>query len=303
MSNKPPAGTQKTKVQRHTLESNGDLNVATENLDETTSMLLESYKTYNGRQYLNGVDLNYILPSDELEFSRSTLSHILRKHLWNNFRSPINEKLNIGHWVMDMGSEYPSSTFIGIDIDSSNFPSHDRCPSNVCFLTCNAIHGVPFPPNTFDFVNVSMMWCAFSEPQWIQLIKDLVRVLKYDGWIEFLNPNTCSDNPGKVEQLLFESASKVCLETKGVNIAIYKMIPKYLEAMDELDEITCLSMNYPSLENIKRAYESIAFLPKYIGKSKEDFDKLLIEFYNEVNESNPTWSFHRQFAKKVHNID
>ncbi|CAG8557393.1 20088_t:CDS:2, partial [Racocetra fulgida] len=198
-----------------------------------------------------------------------------------------------------MGLEFPSSTFIGIDIDSSNFPPLDRCPSNVCFLTCNAAHGIPFPPDTFDFVHISMMWCAFSESQWLNLIKDLVRVLKYDGWIEFVNPNPCSRNPGKAEQLLFES---------GVDISIYEMIPKYLEAVDELDEINCLSIDYPVgehfdcfgkfVKNIKRVYESIVFLPKYMGMSSEEFNDLLNEFCKEVNENKPSFDIHRQFAKK-----
>ncbi|CAG8516728.1 664_t:CDS:2 [Racocetra persica] len=325
MSNKSknsPTGIQKKKVRRHTLGRIDDFNVETKDLDEVTSLLLDSYKTYNGRQYLNAVDFNYILPSDKLEFARLTLSHILKKHLWKgNFCSPIKEKLNMGatvidigcgggFWLMEMGLEYPSSTFIGIDIDSSNFPSHDRCPSNVCFLTCNAAHGIPFPPDTFDFVHISMMWCAFSEPQWLKLIKDLIRVLKYEGWIEFVNPNLRSRNPGKAEQLIFESASKACLETKSVNISIYEMIPKYLEAMDELDEINCLSIDFPvgeqfgcfgkfALENIKRVYESIVFLPKYMGMSSEEFNDLLNEFCKEVNENIPPFDIHRHFAKKV----
>ncbi|CAG8473520.1 20435_t:CDS:2 [Dentiscutata erythropus] len=311
--------TPKKKVRKLTLERTDDPNLATIDLDEVTSLLLNSHQTYNGRQYLNGVDFHYVLPSDKPEFARLTMSYILRKHLWKkNFCSPIEQKLNMGAtiidigcggglWVIDMGLEYPSSTFIGIDVDASNFPSRDKYPSNVCFLTCNVTHGVPFPPNIFDFAHISMMWCAFSEPQWISLIKELVRVLKYDGWIEFVNPNPCSKNPGKVEKLLFESA---CMEIKGVNISIYETIPKYLEAVDELDEINCATIDYPvgdlygcfgkyALENVKRVYESLGFLPKHMEISNEEYNNLLNKLSKEANENKSVWEIYRCFAKKV----
>lgn len=314
--------TPKKKVRKLTLERTDDTNLATTDLDEVTSLLLNSHKTCNGRQYLSDIDFHYVLPSDKLEFTRLTMSYILRKHLWKkNFCSPINEKLNMGAtildigcggglWVIDMGLEYPSSTFIGIDIDPSNFPSRDRYPSNVCFLTCNVTHGVPFPQNTFDFIYISFMWCAFTEPQWLSLINDLVRVLKYDGWIEFVLPDLCSKNPGKVEKSLFKSVSKACLEIKGVNISIYKTIPKYLEVIDELDEINCATIEYPvgdwfgcfgnyAWENIKRIYESFVFLPKHMGISNEEYDNLLNEFSKEVHENKPFYEIYRYFAKKI----
>ncbi|CAG8778533.1 20346_t:CDS:2, partial [Dentiscutata erythropus] len=212
-----------------------------------------------------------------------------------------------GLWVIDMGLEYPSSLFIGIDIDPSNFPSSDQCPSNVCFITCNAIYGIPFPQNTFDFVNMSMMWGAFSEDQWIIVIKELVRVLKQGGWVELTEPNSTPKNCGKIQLWLSEASSQ---EIRGVRVDIHKMLPKYIEAIDELEDLNCINVDYPigewsgcfgkySLENFRRIYQSMLFLPKYMGLSKEEYNNLLDDYVKEANENKGSFSIFKCFAKKV----
>ncbi|KAF0498518.1 S-adenosyl-L-methionine-dependent methyltransferase [Gigaspora margarita] len=311
------------KDQKHILEYFNDPDFETKDINEVTSLLLDSYRTYNGRRYMNYEDINCIFPSDKIELERSTLSHLLNKYQWKgNFRSPIKDKLNVGGttildigcgsglWVTDMGLEYPSSLIVGIDIESSNFPSSDQYPPNVCFLTCNAIHGIPFPQNTFDFVHMSMMWGAFSEDQWIIVIKDLVRVLKHDGWIEFTEPDTAPRNVGKIQQLLTEAFSNASRDIRGVNLNIYKMLPKYIEAIDELEDLNCMTVDYPvgewsgcfgkySLENLKRIYQSVTFLPKYMRISNEEFNNLLNDYVKEANKSKASFGIFKCFAKKV----
>ncbi|CAG8524792.1 71_t:CDS:2 [Scutellospora calospora] len=300
--------------------NNSDL--ATKDINEVTTLLLDSHKTFNGRQFINDDELKYVLPSDKKEIERSTLAHLLNRHRWKgNFSSPIKEKLDMcgatildvgcgpGLRVIDMGLEYPYSSIIGLDIDSSAFPPRGQYPSNVCFLTSNATHGVPFPPNTFDFIHMSMMWGAFNETQWISIIKDLVRVLKHDGWIEFTEPDVTPKNPGKIQLLIHEYSRKACRELKGVNIAIYEMIPKYLKAMDELENINCITIDYPigewygcfgkyAAENIKRVYQSFVFLPKYMGISNEEYIDLLNDFVKEANEYKSYHFVCRYFARK-----
>ncbi|CAG8742924.1 13085_t:CDS:2 [Gigaspora margarita] len=311
------------KDRKHNLHYFNDLDFETKDINEVTSLLLDSHKIYNGRRYMNDEDINCIFPSDKMELERSIISHLLNKYQWKgNFRSPIKEKLNMGGatildigcgsglWVIDMGLEYPSSLIVGIDIDSSNFPSSDKCPPNVCFLTCNAIHGIPFPQNTFDFVHMSMMWGSFSEDQWIIVIKDLVRVLKHVGWIEFTEPDSTPRNVGKIQLLLLETIKNAIRDIQGVNFDIYKMIPKYIEAIDELEDLNCMTVDYPvgewsgcfgkySLENIKRIYQSIAFLPKYMGMSNEEFNNLLNDYVEEANKNKACFGIFKCFAKKV----
>ncbi|RIB30926.1 S-adenosyl-L-methionine-dependent methyltransferase [Gigaspora rosea] len=310
----------KNEVWKHDLDSS---NFETNDINEATSLLLDSYKTYNGRQFLNDDDLNCLLPSDKIELERSTLSYLLMRHRWKgNFCSPVKEKLNTsgttildigcgsGLWAIDMGLNHPSSSIIAIDIDPFKFPSSDRCPPNVCFLTCNAIYGIPFPQNTFDFVNISMMWSVFSEAQWILVIKELVRVLKHDGWIEFTEPDPMVRNRGKKLTWLLECFSKACQEIRDVNVHIHEKIPNYIKEMDELKDLTCMSVDYPlggwygcfgdyALKNFKRVFQGLVFLPKYMEMSDEEFNGLLNGCLEEANKNKAFFTIYKCFAKKV----
>ncbi|CAG8652672.1 2831_t:CDS:2, partial [Dentiscutata heterogama] len=224
--------------------------------DFETSLQLSTHRILNGRKYINENESKYMLPSDEKEVNREAMSYAIRKHLFQkNFFSPIEEKLNkgakvldvgcgSGFWVIDIGSKYSSSTLIGIDIDSTQFPSNDRHPSNVGFLACNIIHGIPFPPETFDFVHMSMMCCALTEYQWHQLVKDIVRVLKCDGWVEFVEGDPWIKNYGKIGKLVIETFIEAG-KTKGINMNIHAMIPKFIGSMNELRDLEYVNAEYP----------------------------------------------------------
>ncbi|CAG8641241.1 18579_t:CDS:2, partial [Dentiscutata erythropus] len=270
------------KVRKHNLEYFNDSNFETKDINEVTSLLLDSHKTYNGRRFLNDDDSKCVLPSDKIELESGT--------------AILDVGCGPGLWTIDMGLKYPSSLIIAIDINSSNFPSSEECPSNVCYLACNAIHGIPFPPSTFDFVNISLMWSAFTEEQWIIVIKELVRVLKHDGWIEFTEPDPMSKNCGENLTWLLECFSNACRDIRGVNINIYEKIPKYSKEMDVLEDLRCLSLDYPlgewygcfgeyAVENFKRMLQGVVFLPKYMGISNEKFNDLLNDYVEEANKN------------------
>ncbi|CAG8500536.1 12367_t:CDS:2 [Dentiscutata erythropus] len=284
--------TPKNKVRKHNLEYFDDSNFETKNINEVTSLLLNSYKTYNGRQFLNDDDLNSVLPSDKIELGRLTLSYILMKHRWKgNFCSPIKAKLNEsgttildvgccpGLRAIDMGLKYPSSLIIAIDINHSNFPSSEECPSN---------------------------------DQWIIVIKELVRVLAYDGWIEFTEPDQMAKKGGKNLLWLMDSFSNACREIKDVNIQIYEKIPKYIKEVDELEDLNYTSVDYPlgewygcfgeyAAENFKRALQSVVFLPKYMELSNEKFNDLLNDCVEEANKNEAFFKIYKYFAKKRFN--
>ncbi|CAG8694843.1 5106_t:CDS:2 [Dentiscutata erythropus] len=283
-----------------------------EDINEVISPLLSKFKTINGRDFFDIEDLNYVLPSDKVEAERANISHILSKHQWQgNFLSPIIEKLEKGCWITDMALEYPSSTFIGIDVNSSFFPNTDKCPSNVCFLTCNVIYGIPFPKETFDFVYMGMMFTAFTEFQWSTLIKDTVRVLKYDGWIESLEPTCQFQNMGKTTKWIEDTTAKACMKEKGVNVRISAMMPKFFESNNELTNIQCVKVEYPigdwygcfgkySFNNLRKMFQSLVFVPKYMGITHDEYVKLLNdEFIKESNENKTYTHLQRNFAKKT----
>ncbi|CAG8588588.1 12368_t:CDS:2 [Racocetra fulgida] len=182
-----------------------------------------------------------------------------------------------------MGMDYTSSTFIGIDIDSTQFPSDNMHPSNVAFLTCNLTHGIPFPPETFDFVHMSMMCCALTESQWFQLIKEMVRVLKPGGWIELLEGDPWFKNYGKIGKLLTETC---------INVNIHKMIPKFINSIEELIDLQYIDAEYP-------LGDWGGCLGKFVSLSNKEYDGLLCDYVKEANENRSTGLYHRYFARKI----
>lgn len=74
-----------------------------------------------------------------------------------------------GKWTIENAVEYPQSTFVGIDM-SPIFPTEDR-PQNAGFIECNVLYGLPFPSNTFDFIHQRLLHAAFTEEQWMKVIK------------------------------------------------------------------------------------------------------------------------------------
>ncbi|CAG8559140.1 14807_t:CDS:2 [Racocetra fulgida] len=208
-----------------------------------------------------------------------------------------------------MALEYPSSTFIGIDVNSSFFPPSDKYPPNVCFLTSNVTYGIPFPKETFDFVYLSMMYSAFTEQQWSELTKDIVRVLKYDGWVESLETTALCLNRGKVTKWIEEAACIACMKEKGINCRITDLLPKIFES-NGLTNIKCIKIEYPvgewfgcfgkySMNNLRRLFQSFVFLPEYMGISYEEYIDLLDIFVKEANENKTYTHLQRCFAKKT----
>ncbi|RIB10444.1 S-adenosyl-L-methionine-dependent methyltransferase, partial [Gigaspora rosea] len=157
-----------------------------------------SFRYIDGRRYHNDENSKYPLPNDDEEINRLQTQHYLFRYAWGeNFSSPVEEILRNGDdvhvldigcgpatWILEMASEYTSSSFIGIDL-SPIFPSNIK-PQNVDFYHMNVLNGLPFEDNTFDFVYQRFMGLALTEEQWPILLLELVRVTKPGGWIEFM---------------------------------------------------------------------------------------------------------------------
>lgn len=87
-----------------------------------------------------------------------------------------------GTWVLDAATEYPASNFVGIDI-SDTFPSSIK-PSNTDFKIGNIQDRLPFPDNTFDFINLRLFILALKVQEWPQCLRELHRVLKPGGILQ-----------------------------------------------------------------------------------------------------------------------
>ncbi|KAG0180457.1 hypothetical protein DFQ28_001230 [Apophysomyces sp. BC1034] len=90
------------------------------------------------------------------------------------------------YWMLDVAqdiaTEYPTSEFIGIDM-CDVFPTNIR-PPNVTFQVGNVLERLPFPDNSFDFVNIRLFIIALKKEQWPIVFAELFRVTKPGGCIQ-----------------------------------------------------------------------------------------------------------------------
>ncbi|CAG8684775.1 8588_t:CDS:2 [Cetraspora pellucida] len=218
-------------------------------INEVSSILLDQYKIIGGRKFLNTNEANYVMPSDDIDFRRMEVAHVLNRYSWKgNFNAPVEETLRngkatvldagcgAGYWILDLGNEFPNSTFVGIDVQSNGFPPVNERPPNTGFLEHNLITGIPFPDETFDYVHMQLMWAAFTKQQYINIIHELIRVTKCNGWIEILEPNLDMKNLG--------------------------------------NSMNAINNAYA----VKQSYKSITYLADYMGISQNDYQKLIDDF-------------------------
>ncbi|CAG8688688.1 2338_t:CDS:2, partial [Scutellospora calospora] len=253
--------------------------------------------------FLNNVEFKQALPSDELELNRLLTIHALVRFKNGNFSAPVEEILmnnnakvldvgcGPGCWIIDLATDFPKSTFIGIDIVSGNFPPVNKRPSNAGFLECNVLNGIPFPNETFDYVHMSIMWSAFTRKQYINTIHELVRVTKHDGWIEIQESDLELVNLGDSMKFL-QSTVHAKLREDGFDPKIVFEIPKCLESIDEVSNFEHYEIKASlgkwsgnlgeyALELLKQYYGALTYMPDYMKISHQEYQKLFEKFDNE----------------------
>src|SRR4051794_26762321 len=87
-----------------------------------------------------------------------------------------------GSWTLDMATEYKKAKFTALDI-LPIFPREIR-PKNVNFVLGNILKGLDFESDTFDYVFMRCMKAAISNDDWPKVIRELLRILKPNGWLE-----------------------------------------------------------------------------------------------------------------------
>jgi ubiquinone/menaquinone biosynthesis C-methylase UbiE len=143
---------------------------------------------------------------------------------------------------MDLASKYKSTTFIGLDI-SPMFPQHVK-PRNASFVQYNVLNKIPFPNNTFDYVHQSLLSSSFTTSQWKEVIKEIVRVTKPGGWIEFLEYDYIVHNKGPIVQRINGSTISFFL-SQGLIPNISAHLPEFMQSNDQLMDVRCEVKSVP----------------------------------------------------------
>ncbi|CAG8592654.1 12248_t:CDS:2, partial [Gigaspora rosea] len=273
------------------------------NINEVSSLLLGQYKIIGGRRFLNNFEANYFMPSDEMELRRMDIMHVLTRYSWKgNFSAPVEEILKNGKatvldagcgtgcWVLDLSHDFPNSTFVGVDIQSSGFPSVNERSANTGFLEYNLLSGIPFPNETFDYVHMASMWTALTKQQYMNVIHDLVRVTKNNGWIEIYEVNFNLKNLGNSMKVV-QDAFHAKLKENGFDPMICLEISKCLKSINELTNIENKKLDVSIggwagiYESVKQFYRSATYMPDYMGISQTDYQELIDGFDKQCNQN------------------
>lgn len=165
----------------------------------------------------------YILPRHPSEIDRLDIQHYaLREKLQANFLAPVGAPETIldvgsgtGQWAFDVCAEFPMATVVGLDLVTSK-PG----PDGYRFVRANALHGLPFATDSFDFVHMRFLTAGLPLKSWSAVVRELVRVARPGGWVELAEAATWIRPAGPatthLSELTFRLARDHGLDTTGI---------------------------------------------------------------------------------------
>ncbi|RIA85883.1 S-adenosyl-L-methionine-dependent methyltransferase [Glomus cerebriforme] len=277
---------------------------------------------YKGnRRHTNISNVNYLFPVDDNENDRIQDHHYIYRYIWdNNFSAPIEELLDshgstildIGcgpaTWTLEVATEYPRSRFTGIDI-APTYPIHTK-PHNVEFLQANILTGLPYADNTFDYVFCRFMIFAFTLEDWKLAIKEICRVCKVGGYIEFMEKDILFWNEGNFTRRARLWLAEELRKKKNVEIVISPKIQQFISETKHFPIIyhaersvpigewggnlgKCYEYNYKwGAKNLKNA------IIKDCGNGDADWDMIVDKCVKELSENHGYDKVHRIWARK-----
>lgn len=189
-----------------------------------------------------------LLFDEEEEIDRVQVEHHMYRTLWGgNFLAPVRDVLlnggasvldfgcGPGTWICDMSSDFPKSSFIGVEIIPL-FPTIH--PSNVQFIQCDLNNGLPFSDNQFDFVHMRLKYINYTKDQWRNMvIRELVRVLKPGGWVEVFELECDGINNGPISKQYVKIFREAALK-KNIDPDLVFHLPEIIASTDGVDRST-----------------------------------------------------------------
>ncbi|CAO3638056.1 unnamed protein product [Cunninghamella echinulata] len=205
-----------------------------------------------------------------------------------------------------MAKLYPNSKFIGIDM-ADVFVTNDL-PSNVEFKIINAVNGLPFEDESFDFVFQRFLVMGFPTDQYKKSIQELKRVLKKDGFIEILElVNDYKNAPPPLVKI--SSWINDALAARGMDSFIADKISSFLNDVG-FNDIQDINYTIPIGEwggdagNLYLSIQRLALsavgvmITKLTSVTEEEYKETLNEAFNSSKECNISNRFRLVYGKK-----
>ncbi|RUS21932.1 S-adenosyl-L-methionine-dependent methyltransferase [Endogone sp. FLAS-F59071] len=211
----------------------------------------KGFKTYRRHKRVSKND-KYLLPISTEEIDRLNYQHyVLRHQLHANFTAPVEDSLNRGIkvldigcgggvWTLEMARDFPASSFVGIDSEKRYLPQKN-IPENCAFVVANTLK-LPFPDNEFDYTFQRTMLLAYSPPEWIKAVAELIRVTKPGGMVELSEWDGIIQRPPR-NYLKYQNAWITGTQACGLDFKIAQNIGLFLQ--DSLIEVTADYVSCP----------------------------------------------------------
>ncbi|HEU5382624.1 MAG TPA: methyltransferase domain-containing protein [Ktedonobacteraceae bacterium] len=160
-----------------------------------------------GRRFLEST---YVLPKDVQEVHRLDFQHYLLRHaLKGNYLAPIGVPQYIldvgagtGRWGREMATLFPMAHVIGMDLEAAE--SSGPTPPNYTFAPGNVLERLPARDETFHFVHQRLLVAAIPALRWPQVIGELRRVTRPEGWLELVEAGMGTLRPGPLTTQLLQ---------------------------------------------------------------------------------------------------
>jgi len=263
----------------------------------------------------------YLVKIDELQIDRiQQLHHIFKSCCrGTNYLSPISQNLKRGievldigsgpgTWIFDMSSDYPNSKFTGLEVQSFMLPTIH--PFNTRFIYHDVLKGIPFHPNSFNYIHMRGMIFNFTELQYEQIIRDSVELLKPNGYLELCEPDVYFHNMGPVTQRIIGPLGRL-LRSKSMNPFISNRLHEFMAKHklrqirqdDVMLPLSPLNGKVGKLNGLNFYYALLGLkdsLAKYMKISNTEMLWLIDEFYEETQTYQMYCRYTRICGKKLH---
>jgi SAM-dependent methyltransferase len=176
-------------------------------------LLLSEQRTYLA-------DAPYLLPKDALEDQRLNFQHhVLYRTISNHYLAPITAEttatiLDVGTgtgiWPIEMATLFPQNHILGVDVALSSLPH--PLPTNCLFCQANILQGLPFPNQQFDLTHQRLLVAAIPTTNWPGVVRELVRVTRFGGWVELLEIGDTIQNAGPATKHLLTRMTGISKE-------------------------------------------------------------------------------------------
>ncbi|KAL0082976.1 hypothetical protein J3Q64DRAFT_1153972 [Phycomyces blakesleeanus] len=215
-----------------------------------------------------------------------------------------------GTWAMEMAVDFPDAEVHGVDITDTMYPLTIK-PPNVSFIKADVLDpkGLPYPSEYFDYVHMQLVYACFSRPDWTTIVKEIRRVLKPGGYVEFRELDPILHNAGPVTEAFLGSLTKGMERLHGINSFWSRYLCQYIERPGDMTDIhheivsvgvgwgrTVADMTYEAVEEDFRAVKRL--VRTALSISSEEYESRVTTMMNEMRAHKTYENYHMCWARK-----